>query len=223
MPPALFEPLKEALIKEAGKKGLDFGPVRAVDLAKLTGDLQQFMEVREGGREGGRERGRAGKGRWNESVEAITHQPSLPPSLPPPLGRVWCYGQTARKGVVDDTHPCQAFSGLFPEGAFVHGREGGREAEGILWRAPLTYSPSLPPSLPPFRFCSLPTLTKPSSNGAPSTSKPKEEVNGKKTLPSSSPSRGRCRRPGGREGGREGGFVQWWLLMSRSPRRRGRD
>ncbi|KAM3568303.1 hypothetical protein VYU27_009574, partial [Nannochloropsis oceanica] len=44
MSPALFEPLKEALIEAAGEKGLDLGPIRAGDLAKLTGDLQQFME-----------------------------------------------------------------------------------------------------------------------------------------------------------------------------------
>jgi len=78
LPPALFEPLKEALIKEADRKGLDFGPVRAVDLAKLTGDLQQFMEVT------GREKGREGGERVvDENVD--DYSPTLPPSLPPSL------------------------------------------------------------------------------------------------------------------------------------------
>ena len=84
MSPALFEPLKEALIKAAEKKGLDFGPIRAVDLAKLTRDLQQFMEVGDRRGEGGEEGGREGSEVLRDTLTRHPPpylQPSLPPSL----------------------------------------------------------------------------------------------------------------------------------------------
>lgn len=43
---ARFDAIRDFLVSSSKSRGADYGPVRSSDLAKLCGDLQQFMEVR---------------------------------------------------------------------------------------------------------------------------------------------------------------------------------